>query len=92
MKRPAEQIIITYVVSYLDDWTLMSAHWDKNMHPVGVYVKYNDQISHKYAYSVLCEGVWKALQDPEGFNVSSELFEDQEGRNPPPYAVLTREP
>lgn len=69
----------------------MSANWEKNWHPVGVWVRYGEGVSHKYAFSVLSQGVWEAFQRPDDFNISRELFPGTEG-NPPPYAELTNDP
>jgi hypothetical protein len=88
-KKESEAIRISYVVNDLGEgWSTISASWIKNGHPVGLFIRYSEQVSHKYAYSILQGGVWKALQDPDAFNISVEKFKDTPDGNPPPYAVL----
>ena len=90
--KPSESLSISYLINHLDDgWSTMSAQWEKNGHPVGVFVKYNQNVSHKYAYSVLQQGVWSAMQDPDKFDITREKFLTPDG-NPEPFAVLTMEP
>lgn len=67
----------------------MAASWLKNGHETGVFVEYSANVSHKTAFSVMCEGMWEALQDPDAFDLSPELhFDNDPLGNPPPYAVL----
>ena len=64
-----------------------ACHWEKNGHPVGLWVEYGPNVSHKEAFSVLVEGVWEALQRPDDFDISIDkylLLGDREG-NPPCY-------
>lgn len=86
-----EALSIRYLVNDVGEgWTTMSAAWEKNGHPVGVFVKYSQQVSHKYAYSVLQAGVWEALQNPDLFDITRAKYNTEDG-NPEPYAVLTME-
>ena len=56
-----------------DDGTAtMSAQWDYKGGPVGVWVVYNQEISHKRAFSILMEGLWKSMQEPEEYRVDQE--------------------
>jgi len=72
-----------------DGMSSISVFWDSVDHPVGLWVKYSQSISHKQAFSVLAEGLWKALQDPEKFDVSVDSPAADKNGNPAPYAVLT---
>lgn len=88
-----EAVTIRYLVNDVGDgWSTMSASWEKNGHPVGLFVKYSQQVSHKHAYFVLQSGIWKALQDPNAFDISRTKFEDTVDGNPEPFAILTMEP
>lgn len=52
-----------------DGTTTMAADWDWNGGPVGVWVRYDPQTSHKEAFSMLMQGLWEAMQDPSNFSV-----------------------
>lgn len=71
-----------------DDMSSMSVFWELAQHPVGVWVKYTQDVGHKQAFSVLAEGIWEALQNPDNFNVGRDGPDVDDLGNPPPYAVL----
>ena len=50
----------------------MSVMWDYDGEPSGVWVEYNQETSHKEAFSMLAQGLWEAMQDPRNFRVSQE--------------------
>ena len=59
----------------MTEWTergysSMAVQWDRNMHPVGVWVRYGPKTSHKLAFSYLMQGMWEAMQDPDGNDIS----------------------
>ena len=47
----------------------MAARWHKNGHETGVWVRYGQENSHKEAFSMLVQGMWEALQDPDSYNI-----------------------
>ena len=70
-------------------YSSMAVSWEKNGHETGVFVEYGPGVSHKEAFSVMCQGMWEALQDPDSFNLTPELhWETSSLGNPEPYAVL----
>ena len=78
-----EHLQIVFVVDHKNEAeTTMSARWTKNGHEVGVWVRYGQENSHREAFSMLSQGMWEALQDPDGFNVE----QDERGKmTVPPY-------
>jgi hypothetical protein len=68
-------------------YSTMGADWFKNMHQRGVWVKYDHSASHKEAFSMLCQGIWEALSDPDAHIVEQET---REGTEPAPYWDNTR--
>ena len=65
----------------------MGARWPKNGHETGTWVKYGPETSHKEAFSMLCQGIWEAMQDPEDHNIEQEK---RPGTKPEPYWDGTR--
>jgi len=91
MSIGSEEITVNYVVNRKAFYSMMSANWEKNGHPVGLWIKYYPKVSHQYAFAILSQGVWKALQSPDDYNIDAALYEEQPGRQPPPYMVLREE-
>lgn len=75
----------------IDPYASFAARWEHNGNPVGVWVRYSQKVSHRYAFSVLMEGVWEALQLPDKFDIRVKDGMDATG-NPPPYATLEEDP
>jgi hypothetical protein len=83
------------------EYSSFAAHWERQSdteetgHPVGVWVRYGPNVSHKSAFLKLSEGIWEALQDPEGHDISVQKFlasKEWDNRgNPPPYATIDYE-
>ena len=72
-----------------DGFSSISVFWEAKNNPAGLWVKYSENVSHRHAFSVLAEGMWKAMQDPVLYDVGrSGPNVDEEG-NPAPYATLT---
>lgn len=78
-----EVLQMFFTVDHKDDGTAtMSAHWVKNGHETGVWVRYGHENSHKEAFSMLSQGMWEALQDPDAYNIE----QDERGETQPePY-------
>ena len=69
------------------DMASIAVWWEKNHHPVGIVIRYSENVSHKTAFFKMVEGMWKAMQDPDAYNVGV----DENNGNPEPYAILTEE-
>jgi len=82
MSRTEERNIFLVVDKKPDGSTTMSARWQANGHETGVWVQYGAEISHKEAFSMLMQGVWEALQDPDSYNIEQY---SREGNITPPY-------
>ena len=68
-----EELLMSFIVEHKDDGTAtMAAHWMKNGHETGVWVRYNHETSHKEAFSMLSQGIWEALQDPDAFDIEQD--------------------
>ncbi len=91
MSLGSEGIRINYLVERKRFYSTVGASWEKNGQPVGLWIKYYPKVSHQYAFAVLSQGVWKALQSPDDFNIDVTLYEDSPGRQPPPYITLREE-
>jgi len=65
-----------------DLWS-MSFWWERNGHPVGAFVEYHKD--HETAWEVLAGHMWKAMQDPDAYDITSGTYD-----NDVPVAVLDR--
>ena len=69
----SEHLSTVYTVDHKADGTAtMGVHWFKNGHETGVWVRYGAETSHKEAFSMMCQGMWEALQDPDSFNIEQD--------------------
>ena len=55
-----------------DGIAIFSANWDYANRRVGVWVRYGPETSHKEGFSMLAEGLWKAMQDPLDYIIEQE--------------------
>lgn len=70
-------------------YSSIAVNWLKNGHETGLLVEYGPNVSHKEAFSIMCQGMWEALQDPDSFDLTPSLhFPMNPLGNPPSYAVL----
>jgi len=74
-----------------EGFSSISVFWEAADNAAGVWVKYSDDVSHKHAFSVMAEGMWKAMQDPEAYNIDRDGPNADETGNPPPYAILVND-
>ncbi len=63
---------------------IMSFKWDKNLHPVGAYIEYEDGVSHKDAFYALIPHMWEAMQNPDDYDIYV-------GNTVEPIGLLTKE-
>jgi hypothetical protein len=64
---------IEFLARQLEDGTAtLSAMWEYKNKRVGVWVRYKQETSHKEAFSILCQGIWEAMQSPLDFIVEQE--------------------
>jgi len=64
------------------NYSTMGVSWTFNMKERGVWVKYNRSTSHRDAFSVLMQGMWEAMMNPDDYVVEQDHRGETE---PEPY-------
>ncbi len=68
-----EELEMKMVADHKEDGTAtMSCRWTRNGHETGVWVRYDQDTSHKAAFSKLVQGMWEAIIDPDSFNIEQD--------------------
>ncbi len=67
----------------LTEFWSMSFWWERDGHPVGAFVEYRGD--HETAWEVLAGHMWKAMQNPDAYNLESGTY-----NNDNPVAQLNR--